>query len=146
MLIQLIILVSVSQAATPIPEYCWEENHKWICTTSAWVSLIPEQDTEPGTREHNTAWGMSDVMTVSREMHTQEQEEASSFWREAFCKTWGEFNDFESLRYIIKLHLSELMSAKRGYPGVKNKLRSCLLRGQMWKDLWEKINQSPSST
>ena len=72
MLIQLIILVSVSQAATPIPKYCWEENHKWICTTSAWVSLIPEQDTEPGTREHNKAWGMSDVTTVSRgDAHTR---------------------------------------------------------------------------
>lgn len=66
MLIKLIILISVTQAATPIPEYCWEENHKWICTTNAWVFLIPEQDTEPGMREHNRDWGTSDVKIVSR--------------------------------------------------------------------------------
>lgn len=117
MLIKLIILISVTQAATPIPEYCWEENHKWICTTNAWVFLIPEQDTRPGMREHNRDWECSQMWKiVSREMNrthsSRRREEASNFWREAFCKIPGEFNSFESLRYIIKLHRSELMSAR----------------------------------
>ena len=90
MLIKLIILISVSQAATPIPEYCWEENHKWICTTNAWVSLIPEQDTEPGMREHNRDWGMSDVKTVSRgdgRTHSSRRREQAAFGERPSAKS-----------------------------------------------------------